>query len=221
MMKKILTLIFLISIFAQTRAQNTTENLIIFGVPQYLFVNATRIDVDFRKANTNNWWTITPYYYSDKSSLDPFGLSESSSYDAHSYDEMIGFGLGIERRMLISKTIENEGFYLKYGANYKNFSIKGSNFTFREFIDDDGLTKQGMRDGDYKITINSYCGLAAIGYQFELLPKLYLDAYLGFGIKFSTHKSTDKVTIKYNRNVCDYGFSGTQFIAGIRLGVAI
>lgn len=227
-MKKTILILTIILGSIISNAQEKQENILVFGVPQYLITNAIRIDIDIRKPNTNSWWIISPYYYVDKSNNDAIDINynydydyNSYDYDLHEYDELYGFGLGIERKTIIGKSIKSEGFYLKYGVNYKNFAVIGNNFTFREYVGDDGITYQGLRDGKYTININSFNALTALGYQFELMSKLYLDTYLGFGVKYSTHSSKEKVTIKYNRQVTDYGYTGTQFIIGVRLGVAL
>lgn len=219
MKKIILSIILLASI--HVFGQSPQERFIIYGVPQYLFTNGLRLDADLNLNNSNSWWTISPYFYSDKSSIDPFDFTADDEYNSRSYDKMQGFGLGIERRYILTKKVKSEGFYLKYGATYKKFTIEGSNFTFREYIGDDGLTYQGMRQGDYSIDINSIMGNICIGYQFEIMPKLYLDTFMGFGLKYSHHNSSDKVTTKYNRSTIDYGYTGTMFVGGWRLGVAL
>jgi hypothetical protein len=223
--KYILTIAFslCISLFSNAQDLQKKSNFMIFGVPQYLFTNGLRIDFDIHQKNTRNWFVISPYYYSDKSSVDPMNLGGNDEYyDLYSYDKLVGGGLGLSKRIFLTKKSTIDGFYLSYGACYRYFNIDGNSFTWVEYTDEnDGLKKQKMDDLKYELSINSINANAVLGYMYEALPSLYLDFYMGFGVKYSIHNSPQHVTVKYNRGYYDYGYTGTQFIGGVRVGIRL
>ncbi len=197
-------------------------HFLLFGVPQYIITNGLRIDVDIQEKESHNWLIISPYYYFDRSSVDLLNLSGTDDYyDPYSYDQMLGVGIGIGRKTFLSKKPVSEGFYLYYGATYKYFDIDGNNFTWIEYTGSDGLPYQQMADIEYTMKINSIAACAAVGYQFQVVSSLYIDAYLGFGIKYAFHYSPEHVTIKYNRGENDYGYTGTLLVGGIRIGIGL
>ncbi len=219
--KYILTVFIGILICNISMAQeNDTETVVAFIVPQYLITNAIRVDVDFRKSESNKWWVISPYYYSDGSDYSILNRS-NSDFNQNKYESMYGVGIGVARKMFLKSDETAKGFYATVGLTYKYISIQGDNFTYMETTGDDGLTYYQMADLMYTININSYSGSVIIGHQFNPLPKFYIDMFIGFGLKYSTHDSPEKVAITYNRGSIDYGYSGTQFIGGIRLGVGL
>jgi len=214
-----LAILIFFNIFAFSQEQKN-EKVILFFVPQYLITNGIRLDIDIRKPDSNKWWIISPYYYSDGSSSSSLNPSDQYEYNPHSYEKMLGYGLGISRKIFITKN-SYKGLYASLGINYKYFAIKGDNFNYVEITGDDGLVYYEMQDINYTVNINSYNGYAIIGQQFNPFSKFYIDLFLGFGIKYSTHSSPENVVIKYNRGNIDYGYSGTQLIGGVRLGVAV
>ncbi|MFO7829466.1 MAG: hypothetical protein R6V23_12645 [Bacteroidales bacterium] len=224
MMRKIIILIIaILFVFnGKTSAQeNDNENLLLSFNPQYLFTNAIRLDFDIRTKNSNNWWVISPYYYTDGDNESFLNRGGYGNYNRKKYESMYGLGLGIARKIYILPKSGAGGLYAMAGVTYKYFSIRGDNFTYVETTGDDGLNYYDMQDVEYTININSYGGSVIIGNQFNPFPKFYIDLYLGFGLKYSTHSSPENVLIEYNRGSIDYGYSGTQFLGGVRLGIAI
>ena len=134
---KTIFLVFLSLILGFSRPIKAVEpekkeySLLIFGVPQYILSNGLRIDFDIQKKNTPNWLILSPYYYFNRASVDPLNLGGSSTYyDPYSFDQMLGVGLGIGRKIFLSKEPVSEGYYLYYGATYKYFKVDGNNFTW-------------------------------------------------------------------------------------------
>jgi hypothetical protein len=198
------------------------HNYIVFGVPQYIISNGLRVDLDLHHKESPNWLILSPYYYFDHQSVDLMNLGGSQNYyDSYTYDKMVGAGLGISRRTFLTKESVSRGFYLQYGATYKYFDINGNNYTWVEITGTDGLPYQEMHDIKYYVYIHSISANAIVGYQTQLLPSLYIDIYVGFGVKYSIHHSPEHVTVKYNRGVDDFGYTGTQMVGGIRFGIGL
>ena len=222
-MKKLIYILAITCIFfGHSLAQETDrENVILSFNPQYLVTNAIRLDIDFRTNNSNSWWIISPYIYSDDSNESFLNRGDHNDYNPRKYESMYGFGLGIAKRIYLRPKSTADGFYATVGIAYKYLSIQGDNFTYVETTGDDGLNYYDMQDLEYTININNYSGYILIGHQFNPLTKFYIDLYIGFGVKYSTHNSPEKAVIKFNRGSIDYGYSGTQFLGGVRLGIAL
>ena len=216
----LLILILFVSLQNVDAQESDSERFAVFFVPQYIITNGIRVDVDFRKAESGSWWVISPYYYSDGSSSSFLNPSDNYDYNTYTYKKLIGGGLGISRKIFITKN-KNKGFYAMLGATYKYFKIDGDNLNYVEYTGDDGLTYYEMQDLEYSININSYAGQIILGHQFNPASKFYIDLFIGFGVKFSEHSSPENVMVKYNRGAIDYGYSGTQFIGGARFGIAL
>lgn len=222
--KYLLIFIFLFGFNQYSHAQkDIKENLIVFFSPQYMITNAMRFDIDIRQGETNKWWVVSPYFYFDNSSTSILNPDEEfeNSYDPHTYEEMWGLGLELRRKMFLLNRNFDKGFYLSFGANYKYFDITGDNVIYIEEEGDDGLIYTRMADISYSININSYSGFATVGHQFKPSSKFFIDLYVGFGLKYSFHNSPQNVSVEYNRDFTDYGYTGTQFLGGFRLGVAL
>lgn len=222
-MKKLIYIFAILSIFTgKIVAQETDRDHVILSFnPQYLFTNAIRLDIDFRTKNSSSWWIISPYFYTDGSNESFLNRGDDDNYNPRKYESMYGLGLGVAKRIYLRPKSTADGFYATAGITYKYLIIKGDNFTYVENTGDDGLNYYEMQDLEYSININSYSGYVIIGHQFNPFTKFYIDLYIGFGIKYSTHNSPENAVVKYNRGSIDYGYSGTQFLGGVRLGVTL
>lgn len=221
-MKKYLLMAFIVLILSQVSMaqEHKSENVVAYIVPQYLFTNGIRLDIDLRKPESNKWWVISPYYYSDGSNSS-FLNQDGLDYNPRKYENMYGIGIGIARKIFLKSNSTAKGFYAMAGLTYKYFNIQGDNLTYVETTGDDGLTYFEMQDLKYTININSYSGYAVLGHQFNPFSKFYIDLFMGFGLRYSSHNSPEKAAIKYNRGNIDYGYSGTHFVGGARLGITL
>lgn len=209
-------------IVCTAKAQNESNEKLILSInPQYLFTNAIRLDFDLNLNGDKSWWVISPYFYSDDSQESFLNRGSEDDYNSRKYESMYGIGLGVARKIYLLKQDHAEGLYALAGVTYRYFSIQGDNYTFVENTGTDGLSYYELEDLEYNININSYNGYIIIGNQFNPFSKFYIDLYIGFGIKYSSHSSPEGVVIEYDRGSIDYGYSGTQFLGGFRFGVAL
>jgi hypothetical protein len=223
-MKKYILSILIIFTFGQLLIGqvNKSENAVIFFNPQYLFTSGLRVDIDFRKPNSNKWWVISPYYYSDGDDASFLNRDNSSGYNSREYESMYGLGLGVARKIFFkSDDTTAKGFYVLGGVTYRYFEIQGDNLTYVETTGADGLEYFDLQDIEYTVNINSYNGYVILGNQFNISSRCYFDLYMGFGLRYSTHNSPENAVVEYNRGNIDYGYSGTQFIGGFRIGVTL
>ena len=219
----LLILGFCLMLLPETQGQEDREyNFLIAGVPQYILTNGIRIDFDIHQKESPHWIVLSPYYYIDRSSVDILNLGGSDEYyDPYNYDQIVGVGLGLSRKTFLVKKPVSQGIYLQYGGSYKYFNIDGNNYVWVQYTGDDGLPYQQMEDIKYSLNIHSIGASTTLGYQIQVLPSFYIDVFLGFGVKYSFHDSPENVTIKYNRGIFDYGYTGTHFVGGIRFAMGI
>lgn len=200
-------------------------SVMLFLLPQYLFVDGIRMDVDLRRKGKKAWWVISPYYYnSNKNTLNIIGGfgKYDRFYDKYDYNDLKGVGLGISRKQFLSGINSETGFHFKYGGVYRYYNVFGNSPTYQEFVGDDNLTYLELRETDYTIIINNFQLKAEMGYQYETRANnLFFDFYIGFAASLSSHHSSENVNVKFERSKLDYGYSGIQFIAGIRFGVKL
>lgn len=223
MIKKYIISVLIIIICSQFSfaQEEKSENVVLFFNPQYLFTSGIRFDIDLRKPNSNKWWVISPYYYTDGDDESFLNRGNDSDFNSRKYESMYGYGLGISRKIFLKSQPTAKGFYALLGLTYRYFSIQGDNYTYVEITGDDGLSYFDLQDIKYTININSYNGYIVLGHQFNPFSKFYIDLYMGFGLRYSTHSSPENAIIQYNRGNIDYGYSGTQFIGGFRFGISL
>ncbi len=220
-MKNLIAIIIILLFSQIIKAQTANTDYIIYGVPQYLFVNGLRIDVDIRRANENKWLVISPYIFNDNENNNIFGLNTDSDLDNHHYKKMWGAGLGLSHKRFLSPGKTNNGFYFMYGLHYKYMNFSGSNYRYNSFTGDDGLQYFNYRYTDFKTNLHSLTPTACIGVTVTPVNGLFIDFFVGMGLKYSIHTSQQTPIVKYNRAVVDYGYTGTLFVPGFRVGVSL
>jgi hypothetical protein len=176
-------------------------------VPQYAFSNGTRIDFDVRLSEKGHWLIVAPQLY--------ISSGASGLWD---YDRLFGTGLDLQHRIFLRQKPDPLGAYLAYGLVFQHFSVR-----------DQGLEAYGFKEGDdnyiglnekmIRTNIFKFGGNLIFGYQTVLSESLYLDFYLGSGIRFSYDNRKTGLHSYYNKSWVDLGYSGTLMVGGFRLGL--
>lgn len=60
-----------------------------------------------------------------------------------------------------------------------------------------------------------------MGYQKEIYEALFIDFYVGCGIKYGIYDRPSGSYKIYNQASWDYGYRGTMLVGGIRIGVGL
>ncbi len=196
-------------------AQDQTYKWRIMGVPQHLFKNGLRIEIDKQTRGTNAWWVFAPQYYIDLSNTNNLNL-----YNNPAYKQMHGFGMSVYRKVFVSKKSPNQGVYIGGGLGYQNFNLLVDRGRWNEFTKD-GLNYFRMEKSDYEVHINKALIDAIVGYQKEITDRLFLDIFIGVGLRYSFYDQPSGSDIRFNENTFDFGYTGTAFLAGLRLGVSL
>ncbi len=216
--------VFFLSLAFATTAYAQTENgykTLIMGVPQYLIKNGVRIDIE-RKLSPSHWLRVEPIIY----------LKDNYQMDTDGYDsdqepfinQMYGAGLGISSVHILYNTLQQKKrvtFYVTYGASYTLFNFNITEKVWKPYTTEDGLTFQHKVPDTYNLRTSKLGADATIGMRKELFKRLFLDIYLGFGLRYSVVNPPEGFQIPFNSNFIDYGYSGTTLVGGVRLGVGL
>ena len=211
-----IVLLFLFVFTASTNAQEKQYKAMVMGMPQYLFTNGLRIDIDVPLNPAWKWLVISPTFYFNDNNED----NASELFNITSYEKLIGAGLDVSSRAFLNRKQHGAGFYVNYGVGYRLINITTNHFLWTPY-QEDGLTYYERQMKDYDLNIHSMNGKAVIGLQQEIMPGMFFDIFMGFGIRFSVHDSPEGSFLKYNLSTVDYGYTGTLFVGGFRLGVAL
>lgn len=208
-MKKIILFIILpLVCLSSLNAQENHSRWLIMGVPQYLAMNGIRIDIEKQSMSKNTSWVLAPQYY--------INVGGVGDLYPHTYKKMHGIGLNIYRKMYL--THKNEGIYIGAGLGYQHFDFELKDKIWVEYLNN-GLKYMEIRDEDFHVRINKAMFDCLIGYQQEFFQRMHIDTYLGFGLRYSGYDQPFGANIKFNTGALDYGFTGTLFVAGIKIGV--
>lgn len=194
-------------------AQNVTDEEQVqatFGigvVPQYAISNGMRMDLDFRINDKNHWLVIAPQFYLRN---DP-----SFTWD---YNSMSGVGVELQHKVFLKRKFRMVNPYFAYGPVFNYFSVKDDGLTARAFAEDGG-NYIGLTEDEMTTRIYKFGGNIIFGLHYFMMDNLYLDAYVGTGIRFSYDNQTSGLHGYYNDWWLDMGYSGTLMVGGIRFGV--
>ena len=191
-------------------AQDQPPKILVMGVPKYLFKNGIRIDIDIASKVYKSSWVLSPQYYID--------VSELVNRNTKKYKQLHGYGLSIHRKGFLSHSKIEKGVYISGGIGFQHFNILANAERWIE-IDDDELKYLQLVKDDYHMFINKVLTEALIGYQKEIFSRMYIDIYVGIGLRYSFYDQPSGLDLKFNRNIIDYGYTGTAFVGGIRFGV--
>jgi hypothetical protein len=214
-MRKLKIFILSLGLFSITHAmfsQDQPPKVLVMGVPQYLFINGLRIDMDVPSDNYRTWWVFAPQFY--------IKVSEPGGINNKNFKQLHGFGLSVYRKVFLSKDNYETGAYIMGGLGLQHFNILDDSEHWADFIEN-GLTYKRLVTDDYHIYINKILTEAVIGYQKDISSRLYVDFYAGIGLRYSFYDQPSGNEKKFNRNIFDYGYTGTAFVGGIRIGVGL
>lgn len=205
----IILLILPFSLYSQTTDNRSETKSFSLGiVPQYTAINGMRFDLDFRLKNKpNHYLVLAPQVY----------VSTRGNWD-WDYKNMAGAGLELQHKIFLNDVAVKDAIYLAYGPVFNFFSVTDEGLTVKEFIDNGG-NYIGLVEQDMTTNIFKLGGNFLIGVKFTLGGSLYIDPYIGMGIRFSFDDKTTGFHGYYNEWWGDMGYSGTLLVGGIRLGV--
>lgn len=209
-MRKLLLLFFLLpfSVFSQNENSEPSETKFSVGVvPQYAIISGLRADFDFKLNSKNHWLVVAPQLY----------LSNSDNFN-NEYNSMFGIGVEIQHKIFMKKELNKKGIYFAYGPTFNYYSVKDDGLTTKAFVEDGG-SYIGLEDGEITTNIVKFGGNFIVGAQFVIADFMYIDPYVGMGMRFSYDNQTSGLHDYYNDWWADMGYSGTLMVGGVRIGI--
>lgn len=205
----IILLILPLSLFSQTTEKLSEAKSFSLGiVPQYTAINGLRFDLDFRLKNKpNHYIVVAPQLY----------ISTKANWD-WDYKTMAGAGLELQHKIFLNDESVKDAIYVAYGPVFNYFSVTDEGLTAKEFIDNGG-NYIGLVEQDMTTNIFKFGGNFIIGVKFTIGESLFIDPFVGLGIRFSVDDKTTGLHGYYNEWWGDMGYSGTLLVGGIRIGV--
>ncbi len=212
-------IVFTSSLFAQEYVVKEQIPTMAIGFqPQSFTYNAAEIDFDLR-LSPRNWLTIAPRLQ--------FGSPLSSSYYSFNTDPIDfiknGYGVGLTYRYFpvtsrTRKLTDGAGPFVSVGLDYllTNYSYLGERYV--EVLEPStGFTiESGVRYNE----ACSQLGLSVnIGYNWRIFDIMYLEAFLGVGVKSSDYAYNVERHFNLGQNYWDTGYSGYFVSNGFRIGV--
>lgn len=197
---------------ASVLGQENTPKVLVMGVPQYMIKNGIRIDIDIPTKDYKSWWVIMPQFYVDVNGFE--GLVDKK------YEQLHGYGLSIHRKGFLTRRNPDQGVYISGGVGVQHFNMLTNTERWAS-VEDNGLTTLQLTRDNYHLYINKVVTDVVIGYQKEIFSRLYMDIYAGFGLRYSFYNQPSGSDLKFNKDITDYGYTGTTFTGGFRIGVGL
>jgi hypothetical protein len=227
-MKNILFL-FSSIILISTSIFSQKKEVRLYYSPQYLFVNAVKLDIEFAlDSNNSKSLLLTPYIQMGMTNTSNGAFEKSYQYQFYSYpdseimlsDNLLGLGLGISQKIYLIDGLEANSIhspYFHYGVSYLYSKVSYEYFEKGKKDEFSGKYSYGERkNAEDKFNILNV--QTTMGDRIKFGQVFNLDLYAGIGLKYSDVSTTAKGYRNYSRSVFDYAFTGIHPVVGARLG---
>lgn len=223
---KAVILLFLI-LFANIKILQAQEqepanpNLAISWFPQLMYMNGLRIDVDIHLGKSTSWLILSPQFYLRERLLSQTDVQpDDDDYGLDEYKKLKGYGISLSHRIFFKNNNTPFGIYLGYGGFYNHYELKYE-VTGWGSVNLMGLNAITYGDFEHKTEIDKFGPDFYIGYQAQIIQRVFVDFFCGGGLRYSLFK-TDNLSPKYfDNSFIEFGYTGTVPLAGIRIGVLL
>jgi hypothetical protein len=184
----------------------------VMGMPQHLFNNGVRIELDKEISPTGKWITLSPVVYYR-------GREANWISDRGGFESMSGGGLGIYYRYFPKAMGKSFNLYLMTGGGYEFISFKVRGIRW-ETIENDGLEFYTMGDSDFfNSHLHTFEIRATVGFKWLLDKHLAVDVFAGPELGYSFIGGGDNTLFPSYDGYFRYGKNGIGVAGGIRIGV--
>ena len=184
----------------------------VMGVPQHLFVNGLRIEIDKPLGNLQKWLVIAPSLYYK-------GKQGSWFSTRRLMDGMEGAGLDVMYRYYPSWRKDGGGGYLSAGGGIRYLNFRYSGYRWDEF-QQDNLTFYRYDTGSWNRQLTTANLKFTLGYQQVFNRHFAIDLFVGAGFKYTDAKQPADVSIVFDSNDPEnLDYTGLLFIGGVRFGM--
>ncbi len=221
---KIVVFVIIISNFyligtAQKDSLKTSKIQISFA-PHYLLFKGIRLDIEPVLKKRNQHIVFAPQIYFRHNIEN--GSGKNNNIYENDYDTLMGLGIDIYHKYYPFTGInEKRSIYLAYGFSYNYFQLRFRRYDWN-IVNEEGLIYYNYEIKSIKEDINRFGAMVLFGVQNNFFKILYIDGYIGFGIRYSVIKSnSDAETTDFNETIFDYGFTGVYIPIGFKIGIRL
>jgi len=183
----------------------------VMAMPQHLFQNAIRVEIDKKLTREGAWIIFAPtvYYRGQQGTW--------ISGNRHMYG-IKGGGLDVLYRYYPNGLGRRGGIYVSAGGGYR--------FTDREYqggrwddYEENGLGYYRYDTSTWHKQTQTVILKGITGYQRIPNKHFVWDIFLGIGVKLSSDKVPDGLTSHYTDDVYSLGGTGFLMVGGLRMGI--
>jgi len=218
--KTVLILAMLMMPFTIVFTQEDASSLAIAWYPQLMLIRGLRADIDVHLGKSKSWLIIAPQYYLAKRHAGIHYEDYEDYSSSSAYKRLEGYGLELQHRVYITNNSAPEGVYLGYGLQYGHFDITYEDFSWGEidYLDMRAITYDLF---EHNTIIDKTGPNIIIGYQKQVLDRIFVDVYCGGGIRYSFINTSSFFPRNFDGDPLQFGYTGTVPLAGFRIGIVL
>lgn len=198
-------------------AQEKVNRFNVSYMPQYMLIFGQRMDLDIRLGQSNHWLVFGAHYYLNYA-YDSKNMDYYDYEDETGYDKLQGYAFNLEHRIYLSNESLLNNIYFNYGLYYGHFNINYGEYSWGSIPYEDDLEALTYDIFDRTTHIDKLGPNIMIGYKQDFIDNFFFDFYAGAGLRYSIISPDDGSQRTYSEHLFSYGFTGTTFLVGIRIG---
>ena len=179
-----------------------------------------RADIDVHLGKSKSWLVLSPQYYLAIRHADTY-YEEYEDYNSSiAYKRLEGYGMELCHRVYVTNNHTPAGVYLGYGLQYSHFDITYEDYSWLEI---EYLGMQAITYGlfEHNTIIDKMGPNVVIGYQKQVLDRIFVDLFCGGGIRYSIINTSSLFPRNFDSDPLQFGYTGTVPLTGFRIGIAL
>ncbi|WP_020529428.1 hypothetical protein [Flexithrix dorotheae] len=201
------------------QCQENDRNYSISFVPQYLLIEAIRIDVEKEIREQKNAVMLGTYIYKGTTDryADQRNLNNSQVNSSYQNDEVSGLGIESLYKFFMVPN-QNASPYLAAGLGFHHIKLKYLDGGWTP-VERDGLEYLELVTENQEETINRLDIIGLIGYKQSFKSGFLFDFFIGPVLKNSQITNTQNSPRVQDNPLYHYGFDGVTLRTGFSLGM--
>jgi hypothetical protein len=177
------------------------------------------MDGEFKIANSNHWVQVGGELYSN--SLSRYSEEDRSRSRRSLRYKGQGYGVSLLYKYYLDPRRKGDRFYFITGPTFESFRFKYDGYVWAPF-QEDGLVKYRRELQPLEDRLSNFSYSTAIGFQQYIFKYIFVDLYVGFGLKKAIFKSdVVKKENPFGNYLWDPGRTGTFPVVALRVGVLL
>lgn len=199
---------------AQAPAANEPyrHSTFVMGVPQHLFQNGIRIEIDKPLGHRQHWLILAPTVYYK-------GKQGSWFSNRRLMQNMQGAALETMYRYYPGWRSQGGGAYFSAGIGIRYIRFRYSGYRWNEYMQD-GLTFYNYDTGSWNRNLTTSSLKLTLGYQKVFNRHFTADLFFGAGFRYTVANQPPDVAITFYSNSPEsLDYTGLHLTGGIRFGM--